>query len=195
MAVRLVPPSETLTAPGLLLRRWRSGDVRAMVRAVQASMPELSRWMPWAVEGYGATEARAFLDEGRQQWDEGRAFNYAIVQGGRDVVGGISLMARVGPGALEIGYWVDSRHTGRGVARRAAAALAAAGLAVPGIDLIEIHHEPANGASAAVPRSLGFERSDDIVNEDGRPTSVWQLHAARLADSRIPDLLGQRRYR
>jgi RimJ/RimL family protein N-acetyltransferase len=195
MAVRLVPPSETLTAPGLLLRRWRSGDVRAMVRAVQASMPELSRWMPWAVEGYGAAEARAFLDEGRQQWDEGRAFNYAIVLGGRDVVGGISLMARVGPGALEIGYWVDSRHTGRGVARRAAAALTAAGLAVPGIDLIEIHHEPANGASGAVPRSLGFERSDDIVNEDGRPTSVWQLHAARLADSRIPDLLDQRRYR
>ncbi|BCJ32908.1 hypothetical protein Athai_04110 [Actinocatenispora thailandica] len=195
MAVRLVPPSETLTAPGLLLRRWRSADVRPMVRAVQASLPELSPWMPWAVEGYGNTEARAFLDDGRRQWDEGRAFNYAIVRGSRDVIGATSLMARVGPGALEIGYWVDSRHTGRGVARRAAAALAAAGLAVPGIDLIEIHHDPANLASAAVPRALGFERSDDIVDDDGRPTSVWRLPAARLADSRIPDLLDQRRYR
>ena len=194
MAVRLVPPSETLLAPGLLLRRYRSSDARALARAVRASLPELSPWLPWATDGYADTDARTFLDQAAQQWVEGSAFNYAIVRNRRDIVGGISLMARIGPGGLEIGYWVDSRHTGRGVARRAAAAVTAAGLAVPGIERIEIHHHPDNAASAAVPRALGFTRVDDTVDADGRPTGVWRLYAAELPGSAIPDLLEQRRY-
>ena len=50
-----------------------------------------------------------------------------------EVLGGVSLLARIGPGALELGYWLRNECTGRGYATEAAAALTQVGLAMPGI--------------------------------------------------------------
>lgn len=191
MPERLVPPSEVLTANGITLCRWRPGDASALLSAVRASATELSPWMPWAVPDYGRDEAVEFLARSRRAWRGGEEFNYAIMSSKRRVIGAAGLMTRVGPGSLEIGYWVDTRHTGRGVASRAAAALTAAGLAVPGIDQIEIHHDPANTASAAIPQRLGF---DKVGTEDGGSHVVWRLRAADLVRSAVPEVLGQRRY-
>jgi ribosomal-protein-serine acetyltransferase len=67
-------------------------------------------------------------------------------------------MGRVEPGALEIGYWIHVDHTGRGLATRSAARLTEAGLALPGVDRIEIHHDSANTISGRVPPRLGYVR-------------------------------------
>ncbi|MGA8114846.1 MAG: GNAT family N-acetyltransferase [Actinocatenispora sp.] len=194
MSERLVPPSEVLTANGVTLCRWRRGDAAALLASVRASLVHLGPWMPWAVAGYDRAETNEFLTRSRKKWDAGEEFNFAIMTGGRRVIGSAGLMTRVGPGALEIGYWVDVRHTGQGVATRAAAALAAAGLAVPGIDQVEIHHEEANTASAAVPRKLGFQQVGQVRKDDGGTNVVWRLRAGELVASRIPEVLGQRRY-
>jgi RimJ/RimL family protein N-acetyltransferase len=74
------------------------------------------------------------------------------------------LHGRIGPGALEIGYWVARDHTGRSLATNGAAALTGAALALPGIERVEIHCDQANLASAAVPRKLGF-RLDRVKAE------------------------------
>lgn len=195
MVVRLVPPSEILVANGVTLRRWRTGDARALCDVVRASLSHLRPWMPWATDGYDIDDARAFLTHSVETWDAGQDFQYAVVLGARRVVGSIGLMSRIGPGALEIGYWVDVRHTGQGVATRATAAVSAAGLAVPGIGYVEIRHDPANAASAAVPNRLGYRRVDDTVDADGRPSWAWRLSGDDLAASRVPDALGQRRFR
>jgi RimJ/RimL family protein N-acetyltransferase len=65
-------------------------------------------------------------------------------------------MARIGPAALEIGYWVDVRHVRRGVATEAAFLLTNAAVDNPEIARVEIHVDPANTASNAVPRRLGY---------------------------------------
>jgi ribosomal-protein-serine acetyltransferase len=194
MADRVVPPSETLNANGVTLRRWGTGDASALRAAVRASAAHLSPWMPWATPGYGRDEAVDYLARSQRNWEAGEEFNYAIISGSR-VVGSIGLMARIGPGGLEIGYWVDVRHVGRGIASRAAAAATAAGLAVPGVDHIEIHHDEANTASGAIPRKLGFRQVDRRAEPERDSTDVvWRLWAAELPQSRVPDLLGQRRY-
>jgi RimJ/RimL family protein N-acetyltransferase len=195
MVVRLVPPSEILVANGVTLRRFRTGDARALHGAIRASLSHLRPWMPWATEDYDEDGVRGWLAESDTKWDAGQDFQYAIVLGSRQVVGSIGLMSRIGPGALEIGYWVDVRHTGKGVATRAAAAISAAGLAVPGIEHVEIRHDPANAASAAVPRRLGYTRVDDTLDADGDEVWAWRLAGADLAASRVPDVLGQRRFR
>lgn len=194
MAERLVPPSETLNANGITLRRWRRGDAAPMTAAIRESLAHLKPWMPWAVDEYGRAESVEYLDRCEAGWQAGTEFNYGVYGGGRQVIGSAGLMTRQGPGILEIGYWVHARHIRRGVATRAAAALAAAGLAVPGIDLIEIHHTPSNAASRAVPAKLGFTRAADRPTADGEPAVVWQLLASDLPTSAIPDVLGQRRY-
>lgn len=195
MVVRLVPPSEILVANGVTLRRFRTGDARALHGAVRASLSHLRPWMPWATDDYDEDGVRGWLDDVVAKWDAGQDFQYAIVLGARQLVGSIGLMSRIGPGALEIGYWVDVRHTGKGVATRAAAALSAAGLAVPGIGHVEIRHDPANAASAAVPRRLGYTRVEDVTAADGQVDWAWRLAAVDLATSRVPEALGQRSYR
>jgi RimJ/RimL family protein N-acetyltransferase len=73
-----------------------------------------------------------------------------------EVFGEVGLMPRIGPGDLEIGYWVHVDHIGRGLATEATHALTLAGLALPQVGRIEIHCDPANVPSAAVPRRLGY---------------------------------------
>ena len=66
------------------------------------------------------------------------------------------LMARIGPGGFEIGYWVHRAYTRRGLATAATAALVEQAFGLPGVDRVEIVHDELNVASAAIPRKLGF---------------------------------------
>jgi RimJ/RimL family protein N-acetyltransferase len=94
------------------------------------------------------------------------------------VVGAAGLHRRIGPRAIEIGYWVHVDHTGRGIATRVAAALTEAALALPDVDRVEIHCDRANVRSAAIPRRLGYRleriEDDDVTApaETGR-SMVW----------------------
>jgi RimJ/RimL family protein N-acetyltransferase len=53
------------------------------------------------------------------------------------------LHTRLGAHRLEIGYWVDVRHTRRGVATLARAALTELALTTPELTVVEIHHDQA----------------------------------------------------
>ncbi|MFC8721217.1 GNAT family N-acetyltransferase, partial [Kitasatospora sp. NPDC057198] len=140
------------------LRRRRSADAAALNAAVVANLAHLSPWMPWAQHAPTLAESEQVSVRGEQVWDEGTDFMYLLVLDADPaaVVGAFGLHGRIGPGALEIGYWVHREHTGRGLATAAARALTDAALALPGITRAEIHCDEANAASAAVPRKLGY---------------------------------------
>lgn len=148
-------PVEILPDGEVTLRRWRVADAEALRRAVSGSLDHLAPWMPWAVDGYGESDAAAFLALTRKKWESGEAFEYAILGAGEEVAGSCGLMARIGPGGLEIGYWLAKPRTGRGWATRAARLLTAEAFRM-GADRVEIVHDVANERSAAVPRRLGF---------------------------------------
>src|SRR5580700_10107967 len=114
----------------------------------------LRRWLPWAA-GYTRESAAEFLAKSAQGWSDGTEFGYAILADGA-LAGGCGLMSRIGPGGLEIGYWVHQAWTRRGLATAASAALVEAAFRLPGVDRIEIVHDELNVASAGVPRKLGF---------------------------------------
>jgi RimJ/RimL family protein N-acetyltransferase len=100
--------------------------------------------MPWAAD-YSRASAEEYLAGSVRDWDEGTAYNYAIVTGDA-LVGSIGLMTRCGPGGLEIGYWVRSAYTGRGLATAATAAVVGQAFGLPGVDWVEIvHDEPERG--------------------------------------------------
>lgn len=190
------PPAE-LAAGGVLLRRRAEGDLEAVHEAVVASLPELRAWMPWAA-GYDEASAREYVQTTTAAWERGEEFAYAVVDPtDGTVVGGAGLHRRIGPGGLEIGYWVRTDRTGRGVATRAAAALAAAALALPGVTHVEIHHDEANPASGAVARKLGFH---EVARAPGKPEAPaesgvevrWRLDRDALAATRISALLDHR---
>lgn len=164
-------PPETIELPevGALLRRHRPDDLDALHAAIEDSRDHLRAFMPWADEG--RAEIAGFLALAVEQWSAGTDFHFLIVDAADgDVLGGCGLHGRLGPGALEVGYWLRASATGRGVVTAAAAALTSAALALDGVERVEIHCDEANTRSAAVPRRLGYRLDrleDDPVSAPG----------------------------
>jgi ribosomal-protein-serine acetyltransferase len=151
-----VRPAELIEASPVTLRRWRPDDLAALHQAVTESRDHLIPWMPWAADS--TTDAQAeFLRDCERDWQAGAAYNYAILDRGT-LAGSCGLMARIGPGGLEIGYWIHQAHLRRGLATEASRALIDEAFALPGIDHIEIVHDELNESSGGIPRKLGFTR-------------------------------------
>jgi RimJ/RimL family protein N-acetyltransferase len=130
----------------------------------------------------------------RGRFDLGEDFVYGIFTADEaEVVGGSGLHARVGPEALEIGYWVRASRAGRGFATEAAAALTRVAFAVCRVERVEIRVDPANAASLAVPRKLGFVKEGTLRRRlhgpDGTPVQrdavVFALLRHELAGSPV----------
>jgi ribosomal-protein-serine acetyltransferase len=171
-------PDEEIEHGQVIVRRYREDDLDAVLAAVTESADHLSPWLPWAVN-YSRESAEAFLDSSDQGWDDGTVYNYAITTAGA-LAGGAGLMARIGPGGLEIGYWVHQAFTRRGLATAAAAALVEQAFRLPGVDRLEIVHDELNVASGGIPRKLGFTEVGRRVLDMPAPAGtgvgvVWRL--------------------
>jgi ribosomal-protein-serine acetyltransferase len=164
-----VAPPEDIDPPGLTLRRWRPEWAEALQEAVEASLPELRPFMPWATDDYGLAESRDYLSRCVAEWDRHEGFNYAILGARGEILGSSGLMTRMGEGVLEIGYWVHSAHTGHGHATVTARALADVALSLPGVDRAAIRHDVANPASGRVAEKAGFARVGEVVKEPSAP--------------------------
>jgi RimJ/RimL family protein N-acetyltransferase len=178
----------TLETGRLSLRAWDPSQTVAMKTAIDANLEHLRPWMPWAMNEpspLGAIETR--LIKFAADFVTGPDWGYAIFQRGADaMIGAIGLHARIGPRALEIGYWIDGRLTRRGFATEAADVVTRMVLALPDVERVEIRCDPANVASAAVPRRLGFryvtvlEKNATTPTGEPRDTMVWEMTRAEL---------------
>jgi RimJ/RimL family protein N-acetyltransferase len=181
-------PPDTLDVGGeLWLRRSRLDDAEGIATAVAESLAELHTWMPWATDEATQPEAqRTRLEELGPRWDDGSEYPYVILAEGR-VIGSMGLEARIGPRALELGYWLHSGYTGRGIVTSCARELTAAALALPQVDRVEIHCDEANTRSSAVAQRLGYQlarvedRQITAPGEIGR-SMVWVFPPSEETD-------------
>ncbi|MFC9326090.1 GNAT family N-acetyltransferase [Kitasatospora sp. NPDC057015] len=159
------PPELLPLADGYSLHRRSAAHAPALNALVRANLDHLRPWMPWADRAPRPEETLEMIHGGDRAWSAGSDYLYLLAPDAEPaaVVGAFGLHDRIGPGVLEIGYWMDHGHTGRGLATSAAGALTAAALALPGIARTEIHCDEANLRSAAVPRRLGY-RLDRIAD-------------------------------
>ena len=142
---------------GLVLRRWTVDDAEVVGELVAANLEHLRPFMPWIEHEPLSLAQRRELQGG---WDDAWAAGGDVILGIFEdgvAVGGTGLHRRLGPGALEIGYWVGAPHLGRGIARRASEALTSAAFTLPDIERVEIHHDLTNVHSRRGPEQLGFE--------------------------------------
>lgn len=179
---------EQLPAGPVVLRRWADGDADELCRVVCDALPHLAPWMAWAARGYSDADARDHLRRSREDWAAGVEYGYAIRLADGTLVGACSAMARIGPGGLEIGYWLHPGHTGHGFVTAAAAALTAEAFRI-GADRVEIVHDVANARSGAVPRRLGFTEvarrppQEELSSAEAGVDVVWR----RLAPPKRAD--------
>jgi RimJ/RimL family protein N-acetyltransferase len=178
------PPEQIATA-GIELRRYQGDEVQDLMRAINESIDHLRPWMPWAAEPHTQDQVEDFVQRVRAQWEAGDNFSYALRERETErIVGSFGLHPRLGPHAIEIGYWVRADRTRRGYATAAARELTAAGLALHGVERVEIRCDEANVASAAVPRRLGYELDrieQDAIEAPGETgrSMIWVTDAAR----------------
>ena len=169
---------ETIDAGPVTLQRWTVDRADDLDEAINQSLPELVRFMPWARADHDFDDTTGYLLRSHSEWEGGESYKYAMLTPEGDVVGSCSLMSRLGPGVLEIGYWVHSAHIGSGYATAAVLAVTEVGLAKPGIDRIEIHHDVDNPASGRVAAKAGFHEVGPIqvekkVSTDSGTELVW----------------------
>jgi ribosomal-protein-serine acetyltransferase len=175
---------EELPAGPVTLRRWADRDLDELCRAVAGSLDHIAPWMAWAAHGYSVADARDHLRRSRAAWADGTEFGYGIRSADGILIGACSMMARIGPGGMEIGYWLHPDHTGRGFATAAAGAVTAEAFRI-GADRVEIVHDVANARSAAVPRRLGFIEvarrppQEELSSGEAGEDVVWRRLARR----------------
>jgi RimJ/RimL family protein N-acetyltransferase len=171
--VSLPFPDAGLTDGAVTLRRWRRGDLDALVAACQD--PEIPRWTsvptPYTVE-----TGTWFLDRCDEWWDAGTDLPVAIVDAGDQRLLGATGIHRIGaaadaPGieglADEIGYWLAADARGRGVVTRAVVLLVDWCFASLRRPTLWLRARTENERSLAVARRCGFRDTGRTMTDDG----------------------------
>jgi RimJ/RimL family protein N-acetyltransferase len=174
---------ERIVTRRLVLRRGRREDAPLLKRAIDANLDHLRAWMPWAMEEPSPLEViEERLIRFASDFDAAADWAFGIFPPDESaVIGGAGIHRRTEPDTLEIGYWIDARHTRRGYATEATEALMRFGFSMPEIERIEIRCDPRNIASAGVPKKLGFRHIATLENDtttptgDPRDTMVWEM--------------------
>lgn len=188
MSPRIAHRVET---PRLVLRCYAPEDHAAVSAMVADNLEHLRPWMPWiAHEPLGEDARVALLCRMRGAFDLGQDFIYGIFDRASGAfLGGTGLHPRIGPGATEIGYWIDHRHEGRGLVTEAAGALTRVAIELHELERVEIHCDPRNVRSAAVPRRLGYTHDATLRRRARTPegadrdTMIWSLFHDELGGS------------
>ncbi|MBS3785017.1 MAG: GNAT family N-acetyltransferase [Anaerolineae bacterium] len=192
MSNQLPGPAYRIETRRLIVRCWQPTDAALLKAAIDASLDHLRPWMPWAEDEPQDLSAKVErLRSWRGKFDLDRDFVYGIFDPDeKDVLGSSGLNTRVGEGAREIGYWIHVDYINQGLATEVAAALTKVAFEVDGVLRVEIHCDPQNVRSAAVPRKLGFvheatlrERTTDAQGER-RDSMIWTLFADEYPGSR-----------
>jgi len=151
-------PAYRIETKRLVLRCWQPEDAVLMQEAAAASKEHLLPFMPWAVHEPAPVEAKVeLIRKFRASFDRGEDYVYGVFdQGETRVLGGSGLHTRIGEEGLEIGYWIHKDFINQGLMTEATAALVKVAFEFMHIHRLEIHCDPQNFASAAIPRKLGF---------------------------------------
>ena len=186
-------PAYRIETERTVLRCWQPQDAGLLLQAITQSIDHLREWMPWtAGEPTTLEEKVAMLRRWRGEFDLDEEYIFGIFsQDEMGVWGGTGLHKRLKGDALEIGYWIHADQINRGLATEISAALSRVALEVHKVDRVEIHCDPENVRSAAIPRKLGFVQEALLrrraVGPQGSPrdTMIWTLFREAYQDTPV----------
>ena len=150
----------------VLIRPYQPGDVPLLYEAVRESINEVAPWLPWCHQDYAIEESRGWIETRAEARRQGTEYDFAVIDTthGRLLGGcGINALNRANRFA-NLGYWVRSSRTRRGVATGAAGCVAAFGFRELGLIRIEIVIATANTVSQRVAEKLEATREGILRN-------------------------------
>jgi len=145
--------------PQVSLRFPEPGDAGALLEAVRESLTELHLWMSWCHPGYSEADALEWISAQAPARATGSAFEFLMIGDGRRILGacginGINVQNRF----ANLGYWVRTSETRRGVAHEAVRLLASWTFEHTDLERLEIVAAVGNKASQRVAEKAGALR-------------------------------------
>ena len=186
-------PAYRIETERALLRCWHPTDADILLQALSQSLDHLREWMPWAQnEPTSLEEKVGLLRKWRAEFDLDTDYTYGIFSPDEsEVWGGTGLHKRLTGNALEIGYWIRADLINRGLATEVSAALTKVAFCANKVERVEIHCDPANMRSAAIPRKLGFTQEALLrrrsTASDGSPIDMmlWTLFHDQIGNTPV----------
>lgn len=155
---KIVNPAYRIETERLVIRCYQPSDAQLLADSVRDSVEHLKPWIPWVhnePEPFEEKVKRVLRFRG--SFDMQQDYVYGIFNREETrLLGGTGLHTRLNEKQLEVGYWIHRDFIKQGFAVESAAALVKAAFEIIRVHRIEIHCDPRNHASAAVPRKLGF---------------------------------------
>jgi RimJ/RimL family protein N-acetyltransferase len=138
------------------LRPYHLDDAQALYEAVRESLKELEPWMPWCHPAYSIDESRSWLQRQVRAFGDGTEFEFAITSPQGRYLGGCGLsQIDKAKQQANLGYWVRTSSTRRGVATRAVEVLRDWAFGHTGLIRLEIVVAVGNAASRRVAEKSG----------------------------------------
>lgn len=175
----------------LVLRCWSPADAPRLRTALDECDDYLRPYIPFMKDEPRSLEQTAqWLRGHRAAFDQDQMYRYAVFDHQeQNLLGENMLLSRVGPGALEIGYWTHKDAERRGYATESTCAMIRVAFEIEKVRRVEIMCAPENAASAAIPAKLGFTHEATLkeraLDSDGeiRNLMIWTLFAADYPSS------------
>jgi ribosomal-protein-serine acetyltransferase len=134
-----------------------------VARLITRNQDRLARWEPWAQYPATTDALRRFIRACLEGFAAGSQAQTYIRRSGV-IVGSCGLRVHGSPGVGEVGYWLDGRHEGRGIATRAARALVDAAFRERRLARVELRTAVDNVRSRALAERLGFRQEGVLRN-------------------------------
>lgn len=172
-------PRPRLESDRLILQKFAKRDAHTLDDAIKVSLPDLNQWLPWARMDYTQSDTTAFIRESIQAWKEERAWDYSVrtTDAPKRHVGNISFwtVSKLGKIA-EIGYWVRSDETSRGICTEAVGLLLEETFNSLGYHKVVLRIAVGNDPSDRVAEKLGFTR-EGVLREELLIRGNWVDHS------------------
>ncbi len=165
---------EEIVTERLLIRMPKPGDGEAVYQAMQASMEDLKPWMPWARANQTVEDVELNVRKAHMQFlarEDLRLHIFHKETGGLIASSGLHRIDWNLP-KFEIGYWIDSRYSGKGYITEAVEAIAGFAFTELGARRVEIRCDPENLKSRKVAERIGFSLEailkKNMLSADGK---------------------------
>ncbi|MBM7569268.1 GNAT family N-acetyltransferase [Paenibacillus sacheonensis] len=152
----------------LLIRLPRPGDGRVVHAAIQASINELRPWLPFAQQDQTEEDVESNLRLAYAKFIQREDMRLLIFnKADGSFIGSAGLHnPNWDVRKFEIGYWIDTRHSGKGYMTEAVEGITVFAFTELLARRVEIRMDALNERSQAIPMRLGFWHEGTLRNDD-----------------------------
>ncbi|TSB47952.1 GNAT family N-acetyltransferase [Alkalicoccobacillus porphyridii] len=168
----------------LFIRLPMPGDGKAVFEAQQASRKEMLPWIHWAHNPTTLEQTEHGIRYAHEQYIRKKDLRLHLFDKQTGGFVGSSGLHQINWSVpkMEIGYWMDSRQSGKGYMTEAVAGITWFAFHKLGVHRLEIHCDPENKQSRAIPEKLGYKLEavlkQNSVSTDGssyRDTCLYAM--------------------